>query len=96
MRFDRGATRSPPSPPLSESQTYLSLTRALSLVPVIDPFSTAAQALPTLPPSLRIATEEYALDSYENLLFSVARFKEVTGVWPGRITVVGYGMKRRR
>jgi hypothetical protein len=40
--------------------------------------------------------EEYALDSYENLLFSIARFREVTGRWPEKITVIGYGMKQAR
>jgi hypothetical protein len=45
---------------------------------------------------MRVTTEEYALDSYQNLLFAIARFHEVTGGWPRRITVVGYGMKRRR
>ena len=44
----------------------------------------------------RSATEEYALDSYQNLVFSIARFREVTGHYPSRITVVGYTMKRRR
>ncbi len=61
--------------------------------------------LPTLAPSsssssssalLRATTENHALDSYQNLLFSVARFHEYTGRWPARITVVGYEMKRRR
>lgn len=50
----------------------------------------------TLAPAQRATVEEYALDSYENLLYSIARFREVTGRWPGKITVVGYGMKRRR
>jgi hypothetical protein len=45
---------------------------------------------------MRVTTEEYALDSYQNLLFAIARFHEVTGGWPRKITVVGYGMKRRR
>lgn len=49
-----------------------------------------------LPVGARAVTEEFALDSYENLLFSIARFKEVTGRWPEKITVVGYGMKRQR
>ena len=67
--------------------------------------------LPTSPPSpsspksqsqsqprslLRATTEDYALDSYQNLLFSLARFHEYTGRWPSKITVVGYEMKRRR
>jgi len=45
---------------------------------------------------VRTTTENYALDSYQNLLFSIARFHEYTGVYPERITVVGYEMKRRR
>lgn len=44
----------------------------------------------------RVTTETYALDSYQNLLFSIARFHEVTGRYPSQITVVGYEMKRRR
>ncbi|KAI0692605.1 hypothetical protein BC835DRAFT_1277460 [Cytidiella melzeri] len=50
-----------------------------------------------LPPSFpRVTTEEAALDSYENLLFSIARFHEFSGRYPTRITVIGYEMKRRR
>lgn len=43
-----------------------------------------------------MTTEDDALDSYQNLLFSVARFHEYTGRYPKKITVVGYEMKRRR
>jgi hypothetical protein len=89
----RGATRPPPSPPLSESQSYLSLARTLSLIPDSPPPSSTSDKLPL---NMRVTTEEYALDSYQNLLFAIARFHEVTGRWPGKITVVGYGMKRRR
>ena len=45
---------------------------------------------------LRATTENYALDSYQNLLFSVARFHEYTGHYPRYITIIGYEMKRRR
>lgn len=45
---------------------------------------------------LRMTTESYALDSYENLLFSIARFREYTTRYPQRITVVGYEMKKER
>ncbi|KAG8863568.1 hypothetical protein FRB96_008308 [Tulasnella sp. 330] len=48
------------------------------------------------PTSRRVTTENYALDSFQNLLFSIARFREVTGTYPDKITVVGFGMKRRR
>lgn len=44
----------------------------------------------------RATTENYALDSYQNLLFSIARFHEYTGRYPEYITVIGYEMKRRR
>ncbi|KAJ1680089.1 hypothetical protein EV182_000702 [Spiromyces aspiralis] len=44
----------------------------------------------------RIYTEEFAADSYQNLLFSICRFHEVTGNYPERITVVGFGFKRDR
>lgn len=45
---------------------------------------------------LRATTEDYALDSFQNLLYSIARFHEYTGRYPSRITVVGYEFKRRR
>ena len=38
--------------------------------------------------------EEFARDSYENVLFSIARFKELTGHPPRNVTVVGYEFKR--
>lgn len=50
----------------------------------------------TLSIAARTTTEDYALDSFQNLLFSLARFREVTGSYPTRVTVVGYEMKRAR
>lgn len=44
----------------------------------------------------RTTTENFALDSFQNLLFSIARFYEVVGRYPEKITVVGYEMKRKR
>ncbi|WOO79454.1 putative protein [Vanrija pseudolonga] len=87
--FSGGATRSHTSTPLSESVSYhrLAVARGLLSVSEVDE---------QLAPAARATTEEYALDSYENLLFSMARFREVTGRWPDRVTVVGYGMKRKR
>jgi hypothetical protein len=52
-----------------------------------------------LPPTSvfpRATTEDAALDSYQNVLFSVARFHELTGAYPSRVTVVGHAFKRRR
>ncbi|WVR04413.1 hypothetical protein IAU60_001415 [Kwoniella sp. DSM 27419] len=94
--FSGGATRLPPSPPLPEALSYHNLAHALSLLPSTPLTPAEGSSTAPLPLNLRAATEEYALDSYENLLFSIARFKEVTGRYPKKITVVGYGMKRRR
>ena len=47
-------------------------------------------------PFERATSEEHALDSYQNLLFSIARFHEVTGSYPEHITVISFEMKRRR
>ena len=44
----------------------------------------------------RAISEEYARDSYENLLFSLCRFFEVTERYPDKITVIGFGFKERR
>jgi hypothetical protein len=44
----------------------------------------------------RVFLEEYARDSFENLLFSVCRFREVTGYYPSRISVVGFDFKGNR
>lgn len=45
---------------------------------------------------LRMTTEDYALDSFQNFLFSIARFYEFTGTYPQKITVVSYEFKKRR
>lgn len=44
----------------------------------------------------RALTEEHARDSFENLLFSICRFRELTGSYPHNITVVGYDFKEDR
>lgn len=38
--------------------------------------------------SLRMVTEPYALDTFENLLFAIARFREITNHYPQRISIV--------
>lgn len=45
---------------------------------------------------VRMTTEDYARDSFENLLFSIARFREFSGTYPERITIVGYAYKQAR
>ena len=39
----------------------------------------------------RAVSEEYATNSLENLMFSVCRFREVTGRYPERVSVVSLG-----
>lgn len=45
---------------------------------------------------LQTTTEDFALDSWTNLIYSVARFKEYTGHYPQQITVVGHSIKAKR
>jgi urease alpha subunit len=80
-----GQTRKPTH--LTEAQSYLSLALASNLLPS----SSNANE-----PFARATTEDFALDSFQNLLFSIARFKERTGRYPRRVTVVGFGVKRAR
>ncbi|KAF8063850.1 SPAC57A10.07 [Scenedesmus sp. PABB004] len=45
---------------------------------------------------MRAFTEEHARDSFENVLFSLCRFFELTGHYPARITAVSYSLKQQR
>jgi hypothetical protein len=44
----------------------------------------------------RTYLEEHARDSFENMLFSICRFKELTKQYPKRISVVGFDFKAQR
>lgn len=44
----------------------------------------------------RSALEEYGLDSFENLLFSICRFQELSGTYPRHVTVVSWAFKSMR
>jgi hypothetical protein len=44
----------------------------------------------------RTALEEYATDSFQNILFSIARFYEITGSYPNQITMISYPFKEWR
>ncbi len=46
--------------------------------------------------SKRATTEEFARDSFENLLFGICRFRECTGRYPERVTVVSWTFKEER
>jgi len=44
----------------------------------------------------RALTEEFSRDSFENLLFSICRFREIVGRYPKNITIVSFDFKRTR
>ncbi|PPQ98386.1 hypothetical protein CVT24_004065 [Panaeolus cyanescens] len=79
--FSGGQTK--PASTDTEGESYLRLAHAAELFRGQVPFD-------------RATSENFALDSYQNLLFSIARFHEYTGRYPERVTVVGYEFKRAR
>lgn len=44
----------------------------------------------------RAFVEDYARDSFENLLFSILKYHNMTATWPTRIDVVGWIFKKER
>ncbi|KAF8828811.1 hypothetical protein HHX47_DHR3000387 [Lentinula edodes] len=77
--------------------SYAGQTRQQTTTTEAESYHRLAMQANLLPPDfMRATTENYALDSYQNLLFSIARFHEYTGVYPAKITVIGYEMKRKR
>jgi len=44
----------------------------------------------------RTLTEEFARDSFENLLFGICRFKEYAGNYPSTVTLVSWAFKESR
>ena len=79
--FSGGQTRKDVGP-TSEAASYYYLAQSHDWIPA------ALQS--------RVFLEEFARDSFENLLFSICRFKEVTGSYPQRISVVGFDFKEER
>lgn len=82
--FTGGQTR-PGVGPRSEAQSYFSAAESLGIL---------SEGNGTLYD--RVVTEEFARDSLENLIFSMARFEQITGLSPQRVTVVGFSFKARR
>jgi len=81
--FSGGETRSIAGP-LTEGSSYFRVADAMELWPE----GSTVRA--------RTITEEFATDSFENLLFSLCRFKEVTGSYPTKITIVSFTFKQHR
>lgn len=71
--------------PRSEAESY-----AMILKHIVD--TNAA----LFPAGVRYALETYATDSYQNLIFSIIRFRQLTGAYPRNITVVTHAFKERR
>lgn len=44
----------------------------------------------------RAITEEFARDSFENVLLGICRFREFAGDWPEHVTMVSWAFKERR
>ncbi|KAL3901422.1 MAG: hypothetical protein SGCHY_000610, partial [Lobulomycetales sp.] len=84
--FSGGQTRMPAGP-ISEGLSYWLAANGMDWFDV--PVS-------RFDPSVRAITEDYALDSLQNLLFSVCRFREYTQRYPSKITVVGFQFKKPR
>ena len=84
--FSGGQTSSPQVhfPSRSLTGSWQSTSKNWSLIPKVTPSRS------------RAVVEEYARDSFENLLFSLSRFREYTGGYPTKITVVGYAFKEAR
>jgi len=80
--FSGGQTRREAGP-RSEAQSYWSLAEYFRW------WSTPEVAC-------RTTTEEFARDSFENLLFTICRFREWTGAYPRRIRVVSWAFKEKR
>jgi len=87
LLFSGGQTR-PAAGPRSEAVSYWLVAELARWFDLND--STAMSV------ANRSLTEEFARDSFENLLFSVCRFHELTGNYPRSISVVGFGFKKRR
>ncbi|RNF10113.1 hypothetical protein TraAM80_01862 [Trypanosoma rangeli] len=88
--FSGGQTRACAGP-RSEALSYYIVAEETNLFGLFNSTSQARSIL-----AQHVFTEEFARDSFENLLFSIARFYEITGHFPDSIIVVGWKHKRDR
>ncbi|PYH95919.1 hypothetical protein BO71DRAFT_194458 [Aspergillus ellipticus CBS 707.79] len=82
--FSGGPTKVPRTR-IAEGVSYLNLAKEN------DYFSFSSRIDPA-----RVIAETHATDSYQNVLFSMLRFRLYTGSYPKRVTVVTHEFKRRR
>ena len=81
LLFSGGQTKKQAGP-VSEAQSYYALADKLGLIG--DDLRD------------RVSTEEFARDSFENVLFGLARFHELAERYPEQITIPGFDFKRSR
>ncbi len=84
LLFSGGETRRDVGP-MSEAASYYFVAKHNHWLPEGDTFDHP-----------RTFLEEYARDSFENLLFSLCRFREITSRYPAKVTVVGFDFKAKR
>lgn len=84
LLFSGGQTRGS-SGPRSEALTYWSIAKANNW------YGRENTAIEN-----RTFAEEYARDSFENVLFSICRFHQITGRYPRRIKAISFEFKRDR
>ena len=84
LLFSGGETRRDVGP-ISEAASYYFLAKHNHWLPEGDNVENP-----------RTFLEEFARDSFENLLFSLCRFREITGRYPAKVTVVGFDFKSKR
>lgn len=90
--FSGGETRAITGP-VNEGSSYFRVADALKLWEEPTRTMTIESASNV---RARTTAEEFATDSFQNLLFSICRFKEVTGSYPSKITTVSFTFKRKR
>ncbi|KAL7526705.1 hypothetical protein ACHAWF_001883, partial [Thalassiosira exigua] len=98
LMFSGGETRAQTGPE-TEGGSYFRVADALDLWDGRDVFlgeGNRRNGRPRTTVRARTITEEYATDSFENLLFSICRFHEITGNYPTKISLVSFTFKRKR
>ncbi|KAF2436332.1 hypothetical protein EJ08DRAFT_644705 [Tothia fuscella] len=83
-----GAATSYSHPELSEAQSYLDAWEALKAVGEVAKGVVDAKG--------NVILEENATDFYQNLLFSVVKFRNMNGQYPSHITIIAPAFKKAR